>query len=845
MAVYLVLLAASHIARWLDPSEAPRLDPTERSAETRVVDGEGLLEGQVRIVFWDHAPVGSRGLPTILLLHGSPGSKRDFGSIAPLLAARFRVVALDFPGFGKSERDVPDYSVRAHALYSLQLMDELGVGAAHLVGFSMGGGVALNLQDLAPDRTRSISLLSSIGVQEFELLGDYHLNHLLHSLQLGVLLAVREGIPHFGRFDRAFLGVPYARNFFDSDQRPLRQILSNYVGPLFIFHGAEDPLVPKEAALEHHRISPQSVLEMTADSHFAVFRKEEEISRLLMEFIDRVESGEDLTRRAASAERLAKAAQPFDPRNLPEAAGLTLLILLGLIAAATFVSEDLTCILVGLMVASGRIDFWWGTAACFAGIYAGDMALFWAGRLMGRPAVALPPLSWVIRPDDLRRSSEWLNRRGPIVVMATRFLPGTRLPTYFAAGLLHTRFWLFSFYFLVPALIWTPGLVLVAMLIGRDSLDYLTLAEDYALPGLLLVAVLILVMTRLIVPLFTRRGRRLLVGRGMRLVNWEFWPPWVFYSPVVIYVVWLSLRFRSATLFTLANPAIPESGVIGESKVQILEGLDAPEVARFRVLPAGATSEEAVRKVQRVLDEAAVSFPLVLKPDRGERGRGVRIAADMKDVRDYFSTKRPRTILQEYVGGREFGVFYYRLPGHADGNISSVTIKVLPEIQGDGARTIENLILDDPRAVGLARRYFKNLGRRLDEIPPAGTRIRLTELGTHCLGAVFQNGVDELPEAVSSRLAEISRGFEGFYFGRYDIRLPSESSPDFKILELNGVTSEATHIYDPRYTLRDAYRTLFRQWSIAFEIGRLNRKKGLRPTGPWRLVQVIWSAWRM
>lgn len=48
-------------------------------------------------------------------------------------------------------------------------------------------------------------------------------------------------------------------------------------------------------------------------------------------------------------------------------------------------------------------------------------------------------------------------------------------------------------------------------------------------------------------------------------------------------------------------------------------------------------------------------------------------------------------------------------------------------------------------------------------------------------------------------------------------------------MELNGVTSEATHIYDPKLSLFDAYRVLFQQWRIAFEIGDLNRARGIRP----------------
>ena len=66
---------------------------------------------------------------------------------------------------------------------------------------------------------------------------------------------------------------------------------------------------------------------------------------------------------------------------------------------------------------------------------------------------------------------------------------------------------------------------------------------------------------------------------------------------------------------------------------------------------------------------------------------------------------------------------------------------------------------------------------------------------------------------------------------------------NFKVIELNGVTSEATHIYDPRNGLRQAYKTLFEQWHIAFEIGRRNREHGAR-TATLRDLVHAWRRYR-
>ena len=100
-----------------------------------------------------------------------------------------------------------------------------------------------------------------------------------------------------------------------------------------------------------------------------------------------------------------------------------------------------------------------------------------------------------------------------------------------------------------------------------------------------------------------------------------------------------------------------------------------------------------------------------------------------------------------------------------------------------------------------------------------------------------------LTPELEERFDEISRGFDGFYFGRFDVRVHGgidafRAGFGFKIIELNGVTSEATHIYHPGTPLTLAYRVLMRQWRIAFDIGAENRRGGVPPTSPFRLLRL-------
>lgn len=160
-----------------------------------------------------------------------------------------------------------------------------------------------------------------------------------------------------------------------------------------------------------------------------------------------------------------------------------------------------------------------------------------------------------------------------MVIAVSRFIPGMRLPTYFAAGLLNTKLFRFSIYFLLAAIVWTPVLVGLSSVLGAEVIKSALLARQNALVQVLVAGAVLYLAVRLGIQTASYRGRRLLVSKWRRLTHWEFWPMWAFYPPVICYVLFLALKHRSLTVFTAANPAIPASGFIGESKLDILRGL--------------------------------------------------------------------------------------------------------------------------------------------------------------------------------------------------------------------------------------------------------------------------------
>ncbi len=851
LGVYCVLLAVS---AFVSRSRTEKPFPADKkSVEVYAVKQDKFVENEkIRLAYREFTPAAEINKLPIILIHGSPGDGESLYRLAKELSVDRRVIVPDLPGFGDSTANIPDYSFRAHAFYLEELADALRIEKFHLLGFSMGGGVVLNFASIAPERVASIEMVSAIGVQEYELLGDYRLNHTLHGTQFAAIWAVQNLTPHFGLFDNSFFGNSYARNFYDSDQRPLRGILQNIQAPFLIVHGADDPLVPIAAAREHARLVPQSEFVEIADNHFMIFERPGEIAPTVIDFLRRADAGQARTRINADAERTALAAEPFK-REMIKADGATAIVFFLVLAAATFVSEDLTCLTAGALAGHGQIGLILAIAACFAGIFVGDLLVFWAGRLFGRAAVKRAPLRWFVTESALDRGAAWLEKNGMNAVFLSRVTPGLRLPVYFAAGMLKTSFPRFAFFFAVAAAFWTPILVGATAWIsgGIPGTDAPVFSTRFWL-GIIFVVVAAFVVLNLILRLSTWRGRRLLAGRYIRLTRWEFWSLRTFYLPIIVYIGWLGLKFKSLTAFADANPAIEAGGFVSESKAEIYEGLrksaaSAPHLLRYIFIAAELETAEKTICAENFLRENQLDFPVAFKPNAGERGAGVFIVKTAEELRRRITASQTDLIVQEFAGGDEFGVFYYRFPNEPQGKIFAITEKRFPFVVGDGKATLETLILRDKRAVALADAYFERNAPHLEDVPKTGEQVSLIDIGTHSKGAIFLDGGWIKTEKLEHKIDEICRGYKGFYFGRFDLRTDSiedfKRGENFKIIELNGVTSEATSIYDPKNSLFDAYRVLFKQWKIAFEIGIQNRRSGTPPTTALQLLKLIHKSW--
>lgn len=495
------------------------------------------------------------------------------------------------------------------------------------------------------------------------------------------------------------------------------------------------------------------------------------------------------------------------------------------IALATLASEDLACIGAGLLAAADQLSYGQAVTAGFTGILVGDLLLFGAGALLGRPVLEHRWARRVISETAMERAESLFRRYGVWMILVTRFIPGTRAATYFSAGALHAAAVKFLVVFAVAAALWTPLLVGAAMVAGESLLENYARYEDWALPLLFLVGLIVYLILRYGLPLLNEEGRRRLRGKWIRLTRWEYLPIWVVNLPVVLYVVLYGIiRYRNPLLFTAANPGLPHSGFLGESKSGILGMLAASgEALPQWYLVGEGSAAERMEELEAWRRRASLDWPVVLKPDEGQRGAGVRIVRDAEEARAMLAAVALPVIAQEYVGGREYGIFYARKPSEGEGKVLSIVIKEQLHVEGDGETTLEVLLLRHPRAIAQLDLFRERMAGRLGEIPAKGERVVLGELGTHALGSLFLDGRHLETAALRKVVESWVAGMEGFALGRFDVKAADDEAlregRALRILELNGVTAEVAHIYDPKYGIFYAWRSLMAQWRLALEIG--------------------------
>lgn len=427
--------------------------------------------------------------------------------LAELLSDYRTVIIPDYPVESIQGSSI-SHSNQSRAEYTRSLMDSLNYSNWHSIGVGYGGVVMVSDNHILDENhSDSWLFLQSMGVQEFQFLGNYQLNRVVYSLLYPVHGFLKYVVPHAGWYHHQPINTELIKTLRELDQRIIRDRLSKVQNPVLIVNFESDRQAHKAIGSETYRLIPHSNRLILNDS-----KSDDKVADLLLPaVIDFISSSEKdgLTKKEdALSERVERSELPFDDTARDTAEGLTLLILILLIASITLISEDLACIGAGLAVASGIIDFWYAVWACYLGILTADILVYWLGRLLGSPALNWIPFRWIIKRKDILWAEHMFETRGMQIIIASRFLPGTRFPVYFTCGMVKANFAVFALYFIVAISFWTPFFVGISSLLGQQLLGYFQTYQEYAVYVTIFLVLMLYLLFKFLLPFATSKGRR-------------------------------------------------------------------------------------------------------------------------------------------------------------------------------------------------------------------------------------------------------------------------------------------------------------------------------------------------
>jgi 3-oxoadipate enol-lactonase len=96
-----------------------------------------------------------------VFIHGLGSSTRDWEAQVPEFSRSFQVITFDLRGHGQSDKPVGPYDMAMFAADLADLLQTLGIGAAHIVGVSLGGAVAFQFALDDPERVKTLTIVNS------------------------------------------------------------------------------------------------------------------------------------------------------------------------------------------------------------------------------------------------------------------------------------------------------------------------------------------------------------------------------------------------------------------------------------------------------------------------------------------------------------------------------------------------------------------------------------------------------------------------------------------------------------------------------------------------------------
>lgn len=317
-----------------------------------------------------------------------------------------------------------------------------------------------------------------------------------------------------------------------------------------------------------------------------------------------------------------------------------------------------------------------------------------------------------------------------------------------------------------------------------------------------------------------------------RLIRpYEFWHPRLFELPYYLYLAWRCLVRRLPVKYLAkANYALDhgEIGIGSKFRTQLAFPQDL-------FLPTERLPNNGNRLPAALAFAETHGYPVVLKPDAGSVGKGVTRAVNEQALRWKVACIDAPYLIQQFTPFNvEFGVFYVR--EHGKSRITGINGKHFPTVIGNGKDTIETLARQHERFTSHWHLFMQDLDTT--RIPADGEVVQMSFIGSHTMGCKFTDDSHLLTPEVELRVCDLCDSQPGYNFGRLDVKAASVDAfqeGEFVVIEVNGVASLPTHMFDPEKSLSEAYRIFLDHGRLLVEIACEHRHQPMELL-PWREI---------
>jgi hypothetical protein len=301
--------------------------------------------------------------------------------------------------------------------------------------------------------------------------------------------------------------------------------------------------------------------------------------------------------------------------------------------------------------------------------------------------------------------------------------------------------------------------------------------------------------------------------------KYEFWNPRLFELPYYLYLLTQCfIRGLGVRDLAKANYALDHGEIGLGSKLDSQLKFDQQYFLPSALVIHSWSVEDKISFISTFAKEH--QYPLILKSNVGSVGKGIVKVNGAEDIEKHAPNLLGDFIVQAFTPFPfECGVFYVRQKGVP--RITGINKKHFPTVTGNGQDTLLELAKQHYRYTQHWDAFLQDIDT--SEILGDGVRKRLSFIGSHTLGCKFTDDRHLLTDELEAAIFKLFESQPGFNFGRVDIKSADQASlqrGEFVVIEVNGVASLPTHMFDPKFSYWQAYKVFFEHGKYLAQIAQ-------------------------